>query len=311
MTSHAVLPGAAAIAIAAALSNAAMAAEAPASTWGDIVNANNQVSLDFIDTNFNYEEFNDTSRSPFFGAGILDSEMGWVPGLSVSGSLMRNWFVDNIYLYGQFSWSRGKTNYTGSPSQPLFAAVPGVFGSLVGRDGAYITDFDFRSGKGFAIQPNVMLTPFLGAGWHDWDRRVNLGENYTNGYAGGGLLLQFSPFSRFVVSADGLIGGTFASHISVAGTPIAITATGAPLQRGFSGPLGNSALFMAGLSGDYALTQAIHVNAGLDYVYFRYGESALYPAGCLQAVGAAVGCAYEPSDRTSNLTLKVGLGYGF
>ena len=54
-----------------------------------------------------------------------------------------------------------------------------------------ISDF----GKGFAPQPDVMATPYFGVGYHDWDRMVNAGENYSHAYAGGGLHEPFRSVS--------------------------------------------------------------------------------------------------------------------
>jgi hypothetical protein len=56
----------------------------------------------------------------------------------------------------------------------------------------------------------------------------------------------------------------------------------------------------AGISADYAVTANIHINAGLDYVNFAYGESGPSPYKTV-----------EPHSTTSNLMLKVGLGYAF
>jgi opacity protein-like surface antigen len=136
-----------------------------------------------------------------------------------------------------------------------------------------------------------MLTPYFGIGHHEWDRKVNEGEDYKNGYYGAGLLLQYSPFARAVLSLDGLIGRTFDSHIDVAG------------PFGFSGDLGNSTLYRVGLSGDYGITRNLHVNAGVEWTGFDYGASANFPI--------PGGVAWEPDSRTRNTTVRVGVGYAF
>lgn len=250
--------------------------------WSDIVISNNQIAVDFLGTSFGYTETGNGRLGT--RPGKLDTEGHWVPGVSASVSVMRNWYVDNLYFKAEVSRSDGDTRYVG-------ARQGGVYGSVVGSDGAIVTDTDFRLGKGFAIQPNFMVTPFLGIGSHDWDRKVNAGEDYTNGYYGAGLLLQYSPLSKFVLSADGLIGETFGSHIDISG----------PL--GFSGALGDSVLFKLGLSGDYAVAGNVHINAGVEYVNFQYGQSAIYTPRNI--------ATWEPASRTSNVLFKVGLGYAF
>jgi hypothetical protein len=199
---------------------------------------------------------------------------------------MRNWFIDNLYLRAQFTWENGKTDYVG-------AYRGQAFGSLVSTSGANVYDYDFRLGKGFSLHPNVMATPFFGIGYHQWDREINAGEDYSQGYAGGGLLVQWSFMSCFVLSVDGLVGRTFDSQIKVATVPDQIA--------GSTLTLGNSAIYKVGLSGDYAITRSLHVNAGVEWVNFKYGESAFVPTGTY----------VEPHSETSNLTVKVGVGYAF
>ncbi len=260
---------------------------APILAVNDIVNANNQITLDFADTYLDYLESDSPSGAP------LDSEKGWVPGLAVSGSLMRNWIVDNLYLYGQFKWVDGHSAYVGGTS-----GNP-VYGSFTNTDGAEIFNEDFRVGKGFAINSSFMLTPYVGAGARQWGRNLpgagGYHEDYSDGYVGGGLLAQFSPISRLVLSANGLIGSTFDASM-----------TSSRIAGGFpitpqTYDLGAKPIYMLGASADYAITQNIHVNAGVDYVNFHFGKSAVSP----------IDFTYEPNSATSETTLKVGLGYGF
>jgi hypothetical protein len=269
--------------------------------WGstDIVTSNNQIAIQFAATNFDYTETGDPARGL---SGTLDTESNWVPGVSVEFSLMRNWFVSNLYFDARHTYLDGSTDYKGSGYRYV-DQVPARY-SLSTTSGAVVNDFDFRLGKGFELQPNLMLTPYLGAGYHNWQRKVNGGEEYSNGYVGGGLLAQWSPVNRLVLSAHGLIGSTFDSSISVSGGYLdsAVLAS-APRSFSFSGPLGDSTIYRAGLSGDYALTGAIHLNAGVEWVDFKYGESAIYESDDYHS--------YEPNSSTQNTTVRVGVGYAF
>lgn len=263
--------------------------DGPEAYWvsSDIVNSNNQIAVQFVTTNFAYKEVADGTRIPTEPAGLaLDSETGWAPGVGVSLSLMRNWFVDNLYFNFQYSYLNGSTDYKGALQS---CVTPGCYGSVVGKDGAVVNDFDFRFGKGFQLHPSVMVTPYLGVGFQDWERKVNAGEEYSHGYVGGGLLVQWNPIQRLVLSANGLVGTTFGSNIDVTGA--------------FSGALGDSTIYKAGISGDYAVTRNIHVNAGVEWESFKYGESAQYPLGG--------GSVWEPDSHTDFVTVKVGVGYAF
>lgn len=291
MSKHAFLCSVATIALSVGLSQSTIAADLPnikgpppVFTWSDIVASNNQVSLDFIETDFGYEEYNDPSRSGGL-PGVVDSEMGWVPGLSVSASAMRDFFgIHDLYLSGRFSWLDGQTDYWSAPLQQ--------------KSGAVVDDFDFRLGRGFDLSPAMMLTPYFGAGAHRWTRTLygpgGYQEVYSHGYAGGGLLFQISPIRRLVLSANGLVGETFGSSLST--SPIA---GGFPITP-WTFSLGSSVIFMAGGSADYAITEHLHANVGVDYVNFQYGESTVNPMSL-----------YEPNSRTSNVTLMAGLGYAF
>ena len=239
--------------------------------------SNNQVSVFNVTTNFNYKET--VNGAPF------DTEKNWVPGIGASLSLMRSWFIDDLYVNTRFTWGSGKTDYVGA-----YFGQP--FGSLVSTSGATVYDYDFRLGKALEFDLNLMMTPFFGMGYHVWDRLVNAGEDYSHAYAGGGLLIQWSFMSGFVLSVDGFVGGTCDSQIKVA--------TFGHIQ-GSTLALGNSTLYKAGVAGDYAITQSLHVHTSVEWLDFKYGKCALDPTRTF----------IEPRSETSNVTVEFGLGYAF
>jgi hypothetical protein len=256
------------------------------SAWvsNDIIASNNQISVDFVSRAFAYKETNDASRIPSLPSGApLDSETGWVPGVGVSASVMKNLIVSNLYLSLEWQHLDGKTDYKGSYQS---CVTPGCYGTVTGKSGAVVNDLDGRIGKGFELGRSAMLTPYFGIGYHDWVRNPGYKEDYSNGYAGAGLLLQWSPINRLVLSANGFVGTTFGSNIDVTGA--------------FSGALGDSAIYKAGFLADYAVTQHVHLNTGVEWQSFKYGESAIYGGGM-----------FEPSDHQDYLTVKAGVGYAF
>ncbi len=258
----------------------------------DIKSSNNLVAIQAISTNVDYtENGNGQYGSP---TGTLDTETGSVPGNAISISMMKDLWFGNDYLEAEYDHSSGNTNYVGGyigtpPATP--------YGSVVGTSGATLTNYSARYGIGQIVNhaddvsaDDLMLTYYAELGHHEWDRGVNLGETYTHNSFGIGVLGQYSPVSRLVLSANAMIGITFGSNIDVVGA--------------FSGALGNSALYKAGISADYAFIQNLHGNIGVDYTSFDYGISALYPVG-----GGYV--AWEPDSTTNYTTVRIGLGYAF
>lgn len=258
----------------------------------DIKASNNQISIQTISTNVDYTETGNGTLGT--ATGTLDTEKGDVPGSAIFLSTMTE---NNQYFEAGYDHSYGHTTYTGMP------ITGGVFGSIVGASGAVLTNFNARFGKGFEIDSigresvvPFMLTPYVELGHHKWDRGVNYGETYTNDYFAVGTLWQFSSAnSRLVISANAMLGTTFRSNIIV---------SSGPGLNGFSGALGNSTLYKVGLSADYAFSNHFHGNAGVDYMSFAYGMSAVYPVG-----GGFV--AWEPDSKTNYTIIRLGIGYSF
>jgi hypothetical protein len=250
----------------------------------DVKASNNQIEVQAISTKVDYKE---TGNGRLHSrAGTLDTEDGHVPGFALSVSMMKDVLLGNDYLQLQYSRNNGDTRYTGALQSG------GSFGSVGGHSSATISDYSLRWGKGFAIDEAFMITPYGELGHHEWQRGVNSGETYNHSWYGVGTLVQYSPVSRLVVSANALVGRTFASDIDVSG------------PRGFSGSLGDSTLYKAGLSTDYAFTKHFHGNVGVDYTNFKYGISSTHRT-------SSTTVAWEPDSKTEYTTLKVGVGYAF
>lgn len=265
----------------------------------DIIRANSQIGVSFVAGNLDYAEFN----QPPAGGGplpdarfpqgyTLNSEKGWLPGVAVTGSYMSDCMssISNLYVFARGTYLDGKTDYYNYTNN-----VPG-------KDPAKIWDGDFRLGKGFQIGSNAMLTPYIGAGVHSWERTISAVpggafiETYRHGYVGAGLLAQLVAAPGFVLSAYGFGGSTFSSEMDF--NP---TTSGVAVPHTFR--LGDSEILKAGASFDYAFTPNWHVNAGVDYTYFKYGASR-------QELLPAFGI-FEPPSRTYDLRVSVGVGYSF
>jgi hypothetical protein len=208
------------------------------------------------------------------------------PITQVPSSIPKTAAFSDDYLRLQYSKNSGHTNYTGA------YLSGGAYGSVVDQTGATMTDYNLRWGKGFRMSQEVMLTPFAEFGHHEWKRAINYGETYTHNYFGIGGLAQYSPFQRLVLTANALVGRTYGANIDVAG-PI-----------GFNGPLGSTNLYKVGVSLDYAFTNFLHANIGIDYTAYKYGRSANYRA----ADGIEY---YEPNSQSKYTTVSAGIGYAF
>ena len=272
--------------------------------YNAITAANNQISLDYAGLHKDYAEYNPAGpiTDPALPVGaVLDTEKGWVHGVSLTGSAMFNLgSVCNVYVFARGSYFDGKTDYW----QPL--------GRLPGQSSAKIWEGDFRLGKGFDIAPNFMLTPYLGGGLRSWDRDLCQGgvcganplngfhENYSHGYLGAGLMGQWALTPALVLSASGLVGSTLSPEFRVGpitgGNPTLINA-----QAG----LGSSVIYKLEGSLDYAFTHNLHGNVGVEYTNFTYGQSSVYISDI------AGNPALEPRSRTETVTVRAGLGWSF
>jgi hypothetical protein len=245
----------------------------------EIKDANNQLGLEATSLNVDYAETDN------YGT-LLDTEKGSVPGQSIYLSSMSH--NGKLYFHAQYSRNEGKTDYVGGLIGPPATA----YGSVVTTSGATLTNYSLRLGKGFELgSPDTlgrahMLTPFLELDRQIWYRGVNAGETYYHNAYAAGLLWQTSASgSKLVFSAYGLAGQTFNASINVSGS--------------FSGALGSSPLYKAGINIDYAPNKILHLHAGADYVRFAYGQSDVY-SGYL-----------EPDSTSTYVIYKAGVGIAF
>ena len=252
----------------------------------DIRASNNQIRLQTISTNVEYTE----TGNGLLGTktGVLDTETGPVGGYALSVTNMKDMWLGNDYFEFTYDYSTGHTKYTGSYQG-------GTYGSVVTTSRATLTNYTARYGRGVILHEKFMLTPYLELAGHEWYRGVNYGEIYSHYHLGIGVLAQYSPVNRLVLSAYAMLGNTFGSYITV---------ISGPGLTGFEGSLGNSSLSRTGLSADFAFAKNLHGNAGIEFMSFNYGISGIYDVG-----GGYV--AWEPDSKTNYSTVKLGLGYAF
>lgn len=227
---------------------------------------------------FNYKE---QSYPP----NIPDSEHGWTPSVDAGVSYMtnNNWFyaLEGGVTFGTDHYNGSILNFrTGNYDIPFQTKTQET-----------ISRFDGKIGRGFALGNRVMLTPYGEIGFRYWDRNIDgMTEDYQNFDALGGLMLQVAATNRLIFTGYGSAGTTFGASMKAS-----------DINGTFN--LGNFGMYKFGAKASYAFTPRWDIFTAIDYDSFRFMQS--------QTVNGVSFSAYEPSSRTEETTMRVGLGYHF
>jgi|GEM_PF-4453246 len=243
-----------------------------------IAAVNNSVSLSYLGSSLYYIE---PDNGTGFGSGYNDSEKGNQKGARLAMTYM-GW--DDVYFHAQYSGVEGKANYDGFTLLP----VPGIPVNTVTRE--TFQEIDARVGMGFSPSSKWVFTPFLAGGRRYWVREIGWGtpgdfvESYSIPYIGVGNLIQYSPSERWVLDADFTVARTFAPSINVPGA-------------GLNGAqLGSGPFIDVGAEVDYRVAGAVHLFAGVEYLYYNFWQSGVQASGFL-----------EPVSRTEIYSATAGL----
>jgi hypothetical protein len=229
------------------------------------------------------------SYSETIPAGTFDSEHGTIPGLQVKATTMQDGFgIDNIYAGIRYQYDQGGVGYSGAN---LFTKVP-----LKSTTDYTVNDLGVELGKGFLLSENVLITPFVQGGWHDWRRALSAVqvEDYTHYYVGGGVRGDLGVTNRLVLT--GRLG--VAETISPSMTATASPGSGLPPRMTFA--LGSAPLYQAGMGADYQFYAQMHLYGGVDYSHFSYDASAINSLGF-----------NEPTSTTDEAVFRLGLALQF
>ena len=253
--------------------------------------SNNTISLAATGTLQDYQE---ALPSP------SDIESGWMPGfrLGISGMNPQNANSGPLlYFTLHYGYQNGNLLYQGAnivTHQPLDST-----------DHSQTQMVSIRIGKGFFVSQRVLLTPYFLYRFVDWQRDLqnSLGqaEHYETNSAGLGLLAQWAPAHRWVLTgrlawAEGFSGTVKGTH-GILGPTV---------------PLHPGATLQAGLQAAYRLQERWHLFGGLRFTHYDFGGSPTFVGEVVEPIGAPVyGLFHEPASQTNRFTVLVGVAYRF
>ncbi|MDR3423643.1 MAG: hypothetical protein P4M13_00995 [Alphaproteobacteria bacterium] len=215
---------------------------------------------------------------------IPDSQHGSLPSVAAGLNYMTG---GNWYFAFEGARSFGDDTYTGAILYSDGSETPTQFTSH-----ETITTVDGKIGRGYVLGRSVMLTPYAEIGYRYWDRNLGGGqvEDYSNFDFLAGLMGQWSPFRRLILSAYASAGTTFAGKMETDHTTCDLDSAG---------------MYKVGGKIGFDLTRRWEIFTALDYDHFHYVAS---PWVADYALGAYI---MEPSSRTSDTALRAGLSYHF
>ncbi len=271
-----------AVAVAVAAVVAVAAGPAAAAEY-DIRASDNAV---WVTSGGSYMDYAETAS----GGGTLDSEKGWMQSWAAGASFLT---IDdgkaplrNLYARLEGSVTTGTTAYSGHywNGTPATTTTDATVWTVAGR-----------VGRAFAVTPTVMLIPYGELGFRSWDRDITgtggYDETYRNGDFAGGLMAQYSPVPKVVLTADGGAGYTFLAHMHA----------GAPLSADYD--LGGQPTWHVGGQAGYAFAKQWEAISTVNYAAMAFGASS--------AVPTSLGSTYEPNSTTDETTVRVGVAWHF
>lgn len=219
----------------------------------------------------------------------LDTETGWMPSWAAGASILT---IDdgkaplrNLYARIDGSLATGTTAYNGQYQNgtPVTSTTDDTVWTVSGR-----------LGRAFAAAPAVMLTPYGELGYRSWNRNLTgtggYDETYHNSDFIGGLMAQYSPVAKVVLTGDAGFGYTFWARMHSTSPSTDYSLGGRPTWH------------VGGQAG-YTFTQRWEAITSVNYSEMGYGISS--------AVPTALGTYLEPDSHTAETTLRVGLAWHF
>lgn len=202
----------------------------------------------------------------------FDQESGWLSTFDGSASYMspRN----HIFIEGNIRYTKGNDSYTSR--------------YIVSHTGNNVVDGSLKLGKGFQINSQLLVTPFITYGHRYWNRKLSYTENYNMNFAGAGIEADYQVTPNLIVSGQGMGGSTFDNSLNTPGTRVTYN-------------LGNEPIVQASLSANYRLLKNWYAFSRINYNYYRFGQS---------KVNARYQ-TFEPNSTTQEASIDFGIRYTY
>jgi len=235
------------------------------------------ISLDSL--NRQYTEFDSFGATP---DGILDSESGTLTGGAIRGRWQGTLFGiarPEIYLQAEYRQHAGSTSYHGYLQTGL------TFTPYNATTHNELHDFRVRAGLPIAKTENLQWVPFVEYRYQNWVRDlVQYQETFQHHAGVAGVLGQWHVSPAWTLEGEAGIGSIFHAQIDVP-------------KLGFSGRLGNLALWTLGASASYQIKNHWRAVASIRHEQSRYGQS------------TASNGFFEPASRTKQTNTLFGIEY--
>jgi hypothetical protein len=249
---------------------------------------NQSFELSFMYHYFDYQED--------LPAPHKSTETGWLPGIYAGWKYdKQNAVYSKIFL----EYSFGNLTYDGTTTD----GTP-VTSSHNNNQSLFRIEFDI--GYNIAVSKRISLKPYVGYGYRHWSR----GEAYTTStyssynetyywhYFPVGITADFNIGDKLVIQPNAGLRIMFSGNMS---------ANLSELDPGYNDPkfkLGNKTGWYAEIPVTYKFSQAWAIVMKPWYEYSEIGQSDTVP---LTYYGTVYGYAYEPSSKTKQYGVNVGI----
>jgi hypothetical protein len=221
----------------------------------------------------------------------LDTEKGWQPDFNIGAGYLlasSNPWLNDLYLRGDINAAFGDTHYNGGLEHFYTNGTLAYITPLESTTRDQIYNFSGKIGHSFPLGGYVMATPFVDIGYHYWHRELTgtggYTEEYGNGTAMGGAMVQFSPWDKWVFTLSGEAGTTFSPTLQAQYT---------------SFQLQTRTIYEGDAKIGYEFAPRFEVFGTSSFTGYDYGKSPMVDGG------------YEPASATHDFKALVGIAYHF
>ncbi len=172
---------------------------APPSSTPDIPDylQNEKPNRFFIGPEVFYRNYNEEEITP----GFKSFESGFLYGVKVQYDYVKR---NSVYIGTDLRYDRGQTNY----SSQNIDETTGVTTPISSKTNNEFFNFEGRLGYTFKADKvgRLLLTPFVGYGYQQWNRDITGPGGYTEDYSwqyfAGGLRAEYRPSRRFTIGMN-------------------------------------------------------------------------------------------------------------